>query len=256
MTHQGLSITPGFRLMQRLSIVLWFTVRIKKSILLILGLLFMSQPGIAEEKWYTPVDIGRHVDTCGVTEEKLSKTQVQEIFKKETFFKQGAFKRYERAKRQWLEDHGQAYRTKFKTDITFQLDQSGHPLSADVYAFSRSKARIYVHFIYGYSRWHQHDIVLADYLAERDPYLDEVFHLHEMEKKYAYSFKGIAHGSPMEAVEKILGPHDDEYAGQSLQYRNLYYERYNLEIVLQDGSVKYMHKGRPDWMDSGMKIKK
>ena len=55
----------------------------------------MSHSSIAEEKWYTPVDIGEHVDLNDIGEEKLNKTQVKEIFQRETIFKEEALKKYE-----------------------------------------------------------------------------------------------------------------------------------------------------------------
>jgi len=49
-------------------------------------------------------------------------------------------------------------------------------------------------------------------------------------------------------------PH--EYMGQSPQYRNIYYEKEDIEIIIQDFIVKYIQKGKPGWMDTPMKYKK
>jgi hypothetical protein len=57
-------------------------------------------------------------------------------------------------------------------------------------------------------------------------------------------------------VEALLGGDYYEYAGQSPQYRNIYYEEYNLEIIIQNERVKYIQKGKPGWMDSEMKFKR
>lgn len=224
--------------------------------LLTIGPLLMSQSGIAEEKWYTPVDIGQHVDSRGMNLEKLSKTDVKKMFQKETILQPEALKRYEKIKDKWFEDNGAAYLKRFKNDTTFSIYRSDHSISASIYEFSKLKAKIYITFIYGHSRWHEYSIVLGNFLAERDPYLDEVFNLKEMEKKYSYSFKGVTHGISAEEVEKILGNNYFEYAGQSPQYRNIYYEQYNLEIIIQDNIVKYLHESKPGWMDTEMKFKK
>jgi len=215
----------------------------------------MWQQSMAEEKWYAPVDIGQHLDLNGMAEEKLSKAEVKEIFRIETFLKEEALKKYEHAKSEWFKGRGADYFGKFKNHKIFNLDKEDHPISANVYEFSQSKAKIYIKFIYGCSRWHHYYIVLGNYLVERDPYIDEVFGLKDLEKKYAYSFKGIAHGMPLKAAEEILGSDYDEYAGQSPQYRNIYYERHNIEIVIQDGTVKYLQKGKPAWMTTEMKFK-
>ena len=227
-----------------------------KLILLFLGIFMISCTSIAEEKWYTPVDIGEHVDLNNIGEEKLAKTQVKEIFQKEAVFKEDALRKYETLRDKWLENNGAEYQNKFKNNKVFFLDKRNHSISADIYKFSKSKAKIYIKFIYGHSLWHHYYIVLANFLVERDPYIDEIFNLNELEKQYSYSFKGITHGTTTNEVEEILGRDYYEYAGQSPQYRNIYYEKHDLEIIIQDWRVKYIQKGKPGWMDTEMKIKK
>ena len=227
-----------------------------KLILFTIGLLLMSQQSIAEEKWYTPVDIGQHIDSNEVIEEKLSKAQVKEIFQKETIFKIEALEKYEKLRDQWLETNREEYSNKFKNNKVFHLDKRDHPISANIYEFSKSKAKIYIKFIYGHSRWHHYYIILENFLVERNPYIDEVFNLNELEKIYSYSFKGVTHGTSANEVEEILGNDYYEYPGQSPQYRNVYYEKYNIEIIIQDWAVKYMQKGKPSWMDTEMNFKR
>jgi len=216
----------------------------------------MSPPCIAEEKWYTPVDIGEHIDLNGLEEEKLSNARVKEIFQKETVFKKDFLTKLEKHRDQWLENNQMDYRNKFKNDRTFHLDRSHHPISASICQFSKSKAKIYIKFIYGHSRWHHFYIILRAFLVKRDSYLDEIFGLNELEKKYSYSFKGVTHGTAAIEVEQRLGGDYYEYAGQSPQYRNIYYEKFNLEIIIQNSKVKYIHKGKPSWMDTELKFKK
>ena len=52
----------------------------------------MSHSSIAEEKWYTPVDIGEHVDLNNIGEKRLNKGQIKEIFQKGTILKDEALK--------------------------------------------------------------------------------------------------------------------------------------------------------------------
>lgn len=220
-----------------------------------LGILLMSLQSIAKEKWYTPVDIGQHIDTNNVTEEKLSKDQAREIFKKDSYLQEDASKQYEKSKNEWFKNNSTEYLEKFKDNKIFYLDKENHPVSAYVYMFSKSEVKIYIQFIYGHSRWHHYYIVLKDYLIERDPYIDEVFNLNDLEKQYSFSYKGIGSGTSLQKVQEILGNDYYEYAGQSPQYQNIYYEKYNIEIIIQDWVVKYLRKGKPGWMDTEMKFK-
>lgn len=227
----------------------------RRLILIYIGLSIISQPGVSMEKWYSPVGIGEHIDYSFIIEEELSKDRVIEIFQKGTFLRKGAYKKYEKIKERWLEENGADYLKKYNNK-NFSIDKEGHHISATVYKFSKLKAKIDIKFIYGYSRWHHYYIVLGSFIAERDPYLDEVFNLIEIEKKYSYSFKGVSHGLPAEDVVEILGNNYYEYAGQSPQYRKIYYEQYNIEIIIQDRRVKYLQKGKPGWMDTEMKLKR
>ena len=215
----------------------------------------MSHSSIAEEKWYTPVDIGEHVDLNNIGEKRLNKGQIKEIFQKGTILKDEALKQYEKLRDIWLEKNGTEYQNKFKDNKIFYLDRRNHPISADIYQFSESRAKIYIRFIYGHSRWHHYYIVLANLIVKRNRYIDEVFNLNELEKKYSYSFKGVIHGSTAQEVEKTLGRDYYEYAGQSPQYRNIYYEKHDLEIIIQDWRVKYIQKGKPNWMNTEMKYR-
>lgn len=226
-----------------------------KLIIIALGTLLMLQQCMAEEKWYKPVDIGQHIDQNNVKEEQINKSQIKKIFKKGTLFQEDARRMYVNLKREWFTINGADYIKKYKDDKIFYLDNNDHPITANVYMFSKSKAKIHIKFIYGHSRWHHYYIVLGNFLLERDSYIDDVFNLNVLEKKYSYSFKGISHGSSVEEIEDILGRGYYEYAGQSPQYRNIYYEKYNIEIIIQDWVVKYVQEGKPDWMKSEMKFK-
>ena len=181
---------------------------------------------------------------------------MKEIFHGETVFQKEALNKYERLRDKWLENNGVDYQNQFKNDKVFFLDRENHPISANIHKFSKTKAKIYIQFIFGHSRWHHYYIILEDFIVERDPYIDEVFNLKELEKKYSYSFNGVAYGTTVQELEEILGRDYYEYMGQSPQYRNIYYEKYDLEIIIQDWIVKYIEKGKPTWMDTEMKFKK
>lgn len=215
-----------------------------------------SPNNITEEKWYAPVDIGQHIDSNNVAEDKLSQGQIEEIFQKENVFRKESLERYEKLRDRWLEENGEEYKKGLDDNRYFRLDSGNHPVSADVYQFSKSRAKIWIKFLYGYSRWHHYYVVLGNLLMDRDDYIDEIFGLRELEKKYTFSFKGIAHGTPVDELERVLGNDYYEYASQSPQYRQLYYERHKIEVIVQDFEVKYLQKSRPGWMDTDMKMKK
>jgi hypothetical protein len=223
-------------------------------IFFILGLLVMATPSLAAEQWFFLEDIGQHLDSRGVTLVPLSRQQAKELFKKETGLQEKALHQYEKIRDQRLKDFSKTYRHQFQNDKTFHIDKN-NLVSASVYAFSKSKAKIHIKFVYGHSRWHHFYIALADFITERDPFLDGVFGLNELEKQYAFSFKGVCHGMPFAEVEEKLGKEFFNYAGQSPQYQNIYYEQYNLEIIIQDWKVKCLRKGKPGWMDTAMKFK-
>lgn len=227
-----------------------------RIILFIIGFLVILQHTSAGEKWYVLVDIGQHIDTSGVVEEKLSKARIKEIFQEETFFQKKDLEHYEKLRDLWLENNSEGYFNKFRNNKDFHLDKNNNPISANIYEFSKSNAKIYIKFIYGHSRWHHYYIVLGNFLVERDLHIDEVFNLNELEKKYSYSFNGVFHGTSANEAERILGKNYYEYSGQSPQYRNIYYEKYNIEIIIQDWIVKYIQQGKPNWMDTEMKFKR
>lgn len=206
---------------------------------------------VDEEKWYAPINIGQHMDLNNIDEEILSKTQGRKIFQRETLFTQPFLKHIEGVRDHWLEQNNEKYRGQFNDHKLFQLDKA-HAVTVDIHGFSKTNIRLYVSFIYGHSLWHHYDILLKAFLIERDDYIDGVFKLKELESRYSYTFKGARHGSTSTELEEKLGNNYFEYMGQSPQYRNIYYEQHDIEVVIQDDVVKYLCKGRPGWMNSNM----
>ncbi len=204
-----------------------------------------------EEKWYVPVNIGQHMDLNSIDEDILSKTQGRKRFQKETLFTQPFLKQIEGERDLWLEQNNEKYREHFKYNKLFQIDKE-HSVTVDIHGFSRTNIRLYVSFIYGHSRWHHYDILLKAFLIERDNYIDGVFKLKEQELRYSFTYNGVGHGTTSRGLEEKLGNDYVEYMGQSPQYRNIYYELHDIEVIIQDGIVKYLCTGRPDWMDSNM----
>ncbi len=223
-----------------------------KLMLFTIALLLISQRTHADEQWYTPVDIGQYLDTnAAPTAIELTETAFQTIMQADGSLQEDALRKYRSLRDDWLATHGEEYIKKFDYNKAFLLDSS---LSGNLYQFSNLEAKFYITFTYGHSRWHHYYIALANFLVERTPYIDTVFNLPALEQRYSYSFEGLTHGTTIETMEKILGTDYQEYAGQSPQYRKIYYEQYDIEIIIQAQVVKFVQQGKPGWMDSDMKI--
>lgn len=200
----------------------------------------------AAERWYHPVDIGMHVSPADKETTPLPPQEALALFSADggdPRFSPLGQQKFLRLKEEWI-------RKKFKTyPPAMPEDPAHHPADGApaplVRAFSKDRVVIGVVFQTGFSRWHHYYELIASYLIPRTKEIDALFGLVELEKQYRLEYKGVRHGMPFgEAIEKILGPYDCEYAGQSPQFRNIYYLKHDLEIVVQDGTIKYLKRGR------------
>ncbi len=208
---------------------------------------------MAQEKWYTPADIGMHIDENNIVQEKLRTKTVKGKFEHKLNLTDDFLSETEKERDKWLAANKQ-YNNKFKENRLFNLYKE-HNISLRIKQFTKSQVRLFVIFKYGYSRWHHYYILLKDYIIQRDEQVDKIFELKEQEELYSFSFKGVEHGMNFPETINKLGNKFSEYAGQSPQYRNIYYKEYNIEIIIQDGTVKYLRKGKPGWMGSNLKYK-
>lgn len=208
---------------------------------------------MAQEKWYSPVDIGQHIDMNNVKQEKPPDfaenfeinidsryrllPHIIDSFNKET--------------EKWLEKNLEQYLRKFNENKNFSFSDK-HQIELIIKQFSEDKLRIFVVFYFGYARWHHYYILLRDYLIERNDEIDQIFKLNRLEDIYTFSYKGITHGTSLKEMEHLLGSEYHEYIGQSPQLLTVYYENHDLEVVLQENMVKYLQHGKPGWMNSQM----
>lgn len=232
-------------------------MRIIISAMIIISLLRSGAAGetgteMEDNKWYVPVNIGMHIDPNTVKEERLSSAQAKEIFQKVTDLTPQARARFEALRDEWLKKNNEKYGKQFANDKLFRMDKK-NDVSVHIHEFTKSEVRLYVLFIYGYSRWHHYYVLLKNYVVPRGDMIDETFRLDDLEKLYSFSFEGVGHGTGVEEMVTKLGTDYSEYAGQSPQYRNIYYEKYDIEIVIQDFEVKYLRKGRPGWAGANKK---
>jgi len=217
--------------------------------------LCLSSHGVSnKEKWYVQVDIGKYVNSNGATNEVLRNSRAKSIFQKGTLLSTNFLIAYEATRDQWLKENDDQYVKRFKNYNGFFKDKN-HAIKTTLKRFSATKARIQISFIYGHYRWHHYFILLENYTVPRSPYIDDVFGLAALEKKYSYSVKGIGHGLSATDMERVLGEDYWEYAGQSPSFRKVYYEELDVEVVIQHWVVKYINKGRPKFMDTDMKYK-
>ncbi len=225
-------------------------MKISKIIIFII-LIFLGMHVMAKDQWVKLIDIGEHIDFSEAKEETINKAQAVKIFQKNDLLTKDALTEMKKIRDGLIKKNKKTFMEKNKKDNSFFLDTK-YPISIEISRISKTKVNIYILFVYGHSRWHSFYMCIKNYIIKRDADIDEIFNLKELEENYFFSFKGIGHGTAFEYMEKKLGKNYYEYLGQSPQLRNIYYEKYNIEVVIQDFVVKKINKGRPGWMDSGM----
>ena len=205
---------------------------------------------MSQEKIYRPIDIGQHIDQNGVREETLS--NVEDVFFLDKDNRSGitpdVYQTFIRLRDSWMEEHREEYLNNFAPDPAFHVDEEA-PVDIIVKEFSPDKIRIFIVFTIGHSRWHHYYLLLKDYLIDRTDKVDQMFRLKQLEERYGATFNGLGHGASFHDLLRLVGLNYQEYIGQSLQFRTLYYPDQNLEVVLQDGIVKYLVEEKPAWVE-------
>ncbi|NQV01276.1 MAG: WG repeat-containing protein, partial [Bacteroidia bacterium] len=211
----------------------------------------LSVSVMSQEQGYRPVDIGQHIDRNGVHPETLSNVEAIFFLDKDNRGKINpeVYQEFLNLRNIWMEKHREVYLNKrFASDPMFNVDVEA-PVDVIVKEFSRDNVRICVVFTIGHSRWHHYHLLLKDYLIERNDKADQMFRLKQLEERYGATFNGIGHGASFHDLVRSLGLNYRENIGQSIQYRTLYYPDQNLEVILQDGVVKYLVEDKPEWID-------
>lgn len=206
---------------------------------------------MAKDKWVKLIDIGEHIDFNESKEETINKEQVKKIFQENDLLSKEAMDEMKKIRDNLVKKNKKSFIDNNKNDKSFSLD-SNYAISIEISRISKTKVNIYILFVYGHSRWNNYYMRIKNYIINRDTDIDKIFNLKELEEKYFFSFKGVEYGNSFEDMEKKLGNNYHEYLGQSPQLKNIYYEIYNIEVVIQNFIVKNINKGRPGWMDSGM----
>ena len=205
---------------------------------------------MSQEKIYRPVDIGQHIDQNEVQEETLS--NVEDVFFLDQNNRSGinpeALQSFVELRDNWIEQHRKEYLNNYAPNPAFYVDEET-PIDVIVKEFSRDQVRICIVFTIGHSRWHHYHLLLKDYIIDRNDTVDQLFRLKLLEKRYGATFNGVGHGASFYDLLRSVGMNYREYIGQSMQYRTLYYPDQNLEVVLQDGTVKYLVEEKPGWVE-------
>jgi len=204
---------------------------------------------MAQENLYRPVDIGQHIDQNGVVEERLPNVEHYFFLDKDTrsHFEAEFKQELKNQRDQWLEKNETDYLENFSKNKAFQRDQE-NSIGLFVREFSDKQVRINVTFIFGHSRWHHYEILLKDFIIDRNEQVDQMFRLKQLEEVYTTTHKGVGYGATLAEVLKGFGIKFYEYPGQSVQLRNIYFPEEDVEVVLQDEQVKYVQKGKPNWL--------
>lgn len=205
---------------------------------------------MSQEKIYRPVDIGQHIDNNKILEERLS--NVEDVFTLDKDDRKKispkAYQELLKQREQWMEDNKEEYLSRFASNPAFHFEEEAL-IDFVVKEFSRSKVHVFIVFTIGHSRWHNYQILLKNYLINRNETVDQIFKLKKLDEIYTAEYHGLSHGSSFPEILKSLGVNYNEYIGQTPQYQNLYFSNHDLEVIIQDGYIKYLQKGKPDWVE-------
>ncbi|MFH1298093.1 MAG: WG repeat-containing protein [Bacteroidota bacterium] len=227
------------------------TLGVPGKLIVVVAWIGFYVPAMAQDQIYSPVDIGQHIDANVVKSERLS--DAEEIFfldkDRRGQINPEVLDKFQETRDRWMAEHREEYLSRmFAPDPLFNVDVET-PIDVIVTEFSKASVRVNIVFTIGHSRWHHYHMLLKDYLIERNDLVDQLFRLKQLDEIYPTTFEEIGYGSSFPEVLRTLGLNYREYAGQSPQYRNLWFPDHNLEVIIQDGAVKYLQKGKPAWVD-------
>jgi len=211
---------------------------------------------MAQNSWYKTVNIGQHFNLNYVEEETVPEEQILNFFtgEKDHIFHPDFMAELEEAAGKWEIIGEGNIPPDFRND-PFYVPEKEVKIEYSVAKFSGSKVNLLVFFRFGSSRWHSYNGLLKNLILPRTAFIDSLLNMEHYDNLYKKRFRGIGHGISASEMETELGRDYFEYLGQSLQLRNIYYGKHNLEIYIQDVTVMYIKEGRPNWMDSDSVVK-
>lgn len=116
---------------------------------------------------------------------------------------------------------------------------------AEVVRFSQRQVVVMVLERRGNYLWHQYLECLAAFRMPRDPQVDELFGVDNLDRLYASRCKGIASGDSEKTVLKTLGEPDLVESWQPIGYFRYSYFADDVAIQFQDFRVKTIQHGIP-----------
>ncbi|MBE0648903.1 MAG: WG repeat-containing protein, partial [Bacteroidales bacterium] len=221
------------------------------KVLIIASWMGLSVSVMSKAQTFYPADIGQHIDANGIPTESLSDVEQSFFLDKD---RRGQINpellvELHATRDHWMEQEREGYLTRmFATDPLFNVDVEA-PIDVIVREFSPDGIRVHILFTIGHSRWHHYYILLKDYQMARNETVDQIFQVKQLEEVYAETCQGIGHGSSFPDLLRALGLNYTEYMGQSHQYRNLWFPDHQVEVIIQDGYVKYLQYAKPGWVD-------
>lgn len=195
----------------------------------------------AGDRWYAVDQVGVFVVNTDVATETLAPALARRYFAGEFL-------------RNWVVP-GDAERRRVRAlaELIHQeprLMTGGNPRPhAEVESFSHSRAILRVTLVLGSFRGHHYFYQLARYNVAREPAIDTVYELAELERRLSYTYRGLGHGSRSAEMFSRLSAPDAEYPGPTPSQRNLYFGAENLHVELHDGVVYYIEPGKPGWLE-------
>jgi hypothetical protein len=94
----------------------------------------------------------------------------------------------------------------------------------------------------GSYRWHHYYKCLASFSIPRNPEMETIFKIADLENTYGREYQGIRQGSRPEEVLKTLGEPTETHLTQAVGFYFWDYEPLNIRIVFQNDSVSSIHE--------------
>ena len=213
---------------------------------------FILIPGIimAQDNWYITINAGQHIQWNNSEETEVAADQYKRIFNPSGHpdFHPDYYSVLKKLLDEWHSHNTDSITAEISNDPYFWPDTTRR-IDYTVFAFNKKYVNVLIYSRYGFSRWHNHLVVLKNLIIPRDPYIYKWLKLREYDRRYCSTFRKIKYGTSMHETERILGTEYIEYPGQSLQLRNIYYKKFNRSFCIQDEIVKTIEKGKPAWLN-------
>jgi len=136
-----------------------------------------------------------------------------------------------------------------------ELPEGQRTERAVVVGFSSNEIAVMVLRPTGYWLWHHFSECLAAFRIRRNPQLDALFGVGDLERRYAVRYKGVGYGDTDAAVRAAFGAPDAIEEYQPFNYFRFSYLEDDLVFQFQDARVKTITRGVPATLREEIKQK-